>query len=104
MGPERAVDHSPPSSAAVRGQERVGLYLYPPSGPHRACNGKTLLLYIHIYVCVYIYITQINILKFYTNFYYERYVFYSCKVFYICLFEEPSLRRSEKGRNISDSE
>ena len=55
-------------------------------------------------MCVYIYITQINILKFYTNFYYERYVFYSCKVFYICLFEEPSLRRSEKGRNISDSE
>jgi len=38
--PGRAADHSPPSSAAVHG--RVGLYLYPPSGPHRACNGITL--------------------------------------------------------------
>jgi len=25
-----------------RGHVRVKLYLYPPSGPHRACNGKTL--------------------------------------------------------------
>ena len=31
---------SPPSSAAVIG--RVELYLYPPSGPHRACKGITL--------------------------------------------------------------
>jgi len=38
--PGRAADHSPPSSAAVIG--RVELYLYPPSGPHRACNGNTL--------------------------------------------------------------
>jgi len=38
--PGRAADHSPPSSAAVIG--RVELYLYPPSGPNRACNGITL--------------------------------------------------------------
>jgi len=35
--PERAADHSPPSSAAVMEE-------YPPSGPHRACNGITLPL------------------------------------------------------------
>ena len=46
MWPGRAADHSPPSSAAVIG--RVELYLYPPSGSHRACNG-TLYLYIHVY-------------------------------------------------------
>jgi len=28
---------------------KIELYLYPPSGPHRACNGKTLPLYIYIY-------------------------------------------------------
>ena len=38
--PGRAADHSPPSSA--RGHGRVELYLYPPSGAHRACNGITL--------------------------------------------------------------
>jgi hypothetical protein len=27
-----------------RGHGRVELYLYPPSGPHRACNGVTLPL------------------------------------------------------------
>ena len=27
-----------------RGHGRVELYLYPPSGPHRACNGNTLPL------------------------------------------------------------
>jgi len=25
-----------------RGQGRVELYLYPPFGPHRACNANTL--------------------------------------------------------------
>jgi len=32
------------------------VYLYPPSGPHRACNGITLLLYIYIYIytCIFI--------------------------------------------------
>jgi hypothetical protein len=34
-----AADHSPPSSAEVLEEE---LYLYPPSGLHRACNGVTL--------------------------------------------------------------
>jgi hypothetical protein len=38
----RDADHSPPSSAGGHG--RVELYLYPPSGPHRACNGVTLPL------------------------------------------------------------
>jgi len=28
-----------------RGHGRVELYLYPPSGPHRACNGITLSFY-----------------------------------------------------------
>jgi len=35
--PGRAADHSPPFKC--RGHRRVELYLYPPSGPHRACNG-----------------------------------------------------------------
>ena len=39
MLPGRAADHSPPSSAAV-----MVKYLYPPSGPHRACNRITLPL------------------------------------------------------------
>jgi hypothetical protein len=39
-----------------RGHGRVELYLYPPSGPHRACNGVTLpYIYIYIYMCVCIY-------------------------------------------------
>ena len=37
--PVRASDHSPP-----RGHGSVQLYLYPPSGPHRARNGITLPL------------------------------------------------------------
>ena len=37
MQPGRAADHLPPSSAVVTEE-----YLYPPSGPHWACNGKTL--------------------------------------------------------------
>ena len=40
MRPGRAADHTPTSSAAV--MERAELYLYPPSGPHRAFNGITL--------------------------------------------------------------
>ena len=36
MRPGRAADHSPPSSAAVMKD------IYPPSGPHRACNGIAL--------------------------------------------------------------
>jgi len=30
--------------------------LYPPSGPHRACNGNTLPFFTFIYVYIYIYI------------------------------------------------
>ena len=33
-----------PGHAADRGHGRVELYLYPPSGPHRACKGITLPL------------------------------------------------------------
>ena len=44
MRPGRAADHSPPSSHG-----RVELYLYPPSGPHRACNGITLPFVANIY-------------------------------------------------------
>jgi len=40
--PGRAADNSPPSSAPGHGT--VELYLYPPSGSHRACNGITLSL------------------------------------------------------------
>ena len=40
--PGRGVGHPPSSSAEVK--ERVELNLYPPSGPHRACNGITLPL------------------------------------------------------------
>ena len=41
-----------------RGHGRVELYLYPPSGPHRACNGTTLPLplYIHTHTYTHIYI------------------------------------------------
>ena len=38
--PGSAADHSP--SSKCRGHGRVELYLYPLSGPHRACNGITL--------------------------------------------------------------
>jgi len=40
--PGRAADHSPFSSAEVL--RRVELYLYPPLGHNRACNGVTLPL------------------------------------------------------------
>ena len=43
--PGRAADNSPPSSAAVMEE-----YLYPHSGPHRACNGNTLPLPLFISV------------------------------------------------------
>jgi len=36
-----------------RGHGRVELYLYPPSGPHRACNGITLPLPLPIYIYIY---------------------------------------------------
>jgi len=35
-------------SLLCRGHGRVELYLYPPSGPHRACNGITLPFYPYI--------------------------------------------------------
>ena len=41
------------------------LYLYPPSGPHRACNGITLPLDIYIYIYIYIYV--IGLLPIYCN-------------------------------------
>jgi len=73
--PGRAADHSPPSSAAVNG--RVELYLYPPCGPHRACNGKTLpwtftvscydsTLYIS-YALHILFVHRNNVMKFPTN-------------------------------------
>ena len=37
--PGRGVDHPPPSKR--RGHERVGLYLYSPSGPQRPVIGRT---------------------------------------------------------------
>jgi len=61
MRPGRAADHSPPSSAVV--MEEVELYLYPPSGPHRTCNGITLtftncniFVFMTVYIYIYIYI------------------------------------------------
>ena len=47
MRPGRAADHFTPF--LCRGHGRVELYLYPPSGPHRACNGITLLFYSYYY-------------------------------------------------------
>ena len=38
----------------TRSHGRVELYLYPPSGPHRACNGITLP-FLYMYVCMYVY-------------------------------------------------
>jgi len=46
--PGRAADHSPPSSDRSHG--RVELYVYPPSGPHRACNGITLPLHLPLLI------------------------------------------------------
>ena len=40
-----------------RGHGRVELYLYPPSGPHQACNGITLPFYCHKRKKVFIYFT-----------------------------------------------
>ena len=40
--PGRGVDHPPLSSAEVK--ERVGLYIYSPSGPSWSVLGRTLLL------------------------------------------------------------
>ena len=40
--PGRGIDHPPPSSAKVK--ERVGLYLYSPSGPSWPILGRTLPL------------------------------------------------------------
>jgi hypothetical protein len=40
--PGRGVDHPPPSSATVK--ERVGLYVYSPSGPSLPVLGRTLPL------------------------------------------------------------
>ena len=37
--PERVADHPPPSKC--RGHERVGLYLYSPSGPQWLVIGRT---------------------------------------------------------------
>jgi len=33
-----------------RGHGRVQLYLYPPSGPHRACNGNTLAFFFYLVI------------------------------------------------------
>jgi len=43
LRPGRAADHSPPFY--YRGHGRVELHLYPPSGPHRVCNGITAPLH-----------------------------------------------------------
>ena len=50
MRPVRAADHSTPSSAAGHG--RVELYLYPPSGLHRDCNGITLPFFINFILII----------------------------------------------------
>ena len=43
--PGRGVDHPPPPKR--RGHERVGLYLYSPSGPSWPVLGRTLLLFVN---------------------------------------------------------
>ena len=63
--PGRAADHSPPSSAAVLEQQSY-TSLYPPSGPHWACNGITLLLHFIFYntssikYWLRVYVTEMN--------------------------------------------
>jgi len=57
--PGRVADHSTPFSAVVHG--RVELYLYPPSGPHRACNGIILPLFFtlrKLYECHVIFVLR----------------------------------------------
>ena len=49
--PGRGADYPPPSKC--RGHERVGLYLYSPSGPQWLVIGRTFTFYIYIYVCMY---------------------------------------------------
>jgi hypothetical protein len=41
-GPRRGADHPPPSKC--RGHERVGLYLYSPSGPQWPVIGRTFTI------------------------------------------------------------
>jgi len=41
--PGRGVDYPPSFSDEVK--ETVELYLYIPSGPHRACNGNVLPIF-----------------------------------------------------------
>jgi len=48
------VDHPPPYSAKVK--ERANLYICLLSGPSWLVLGRTLPLYVGMYVCVYIYI------------------------------------------------
>ena len=45
--PGRGADHPPPSTC--RGHERVGLYLYTPSGPHWPVVGRTFTLYLYCF-------------------------------------------------------
>ena len=52
--PGRGADHPPPSKC--RGQERVGLYLYSPSGASWPVMGAPLPLYLYLYIYIYIYI------------------------------------------------
>jgi len=35
-----------------RSHVRVVLYLYPPSGPHRACNGITVPLLLYVFIII----------------------------------------------------
>ena len=47
--PGHAADHSPTLQCCSHG--RVELYLYPPSGPHRPCNGITLPYFTYFENC-----------------------------------------------------
>ena len=53
--PGRGADHPPPSKC--RGQERVGLYLYSPSGPSWPVMGAPLPLpHTELQFCLMVYI------------------------------------------------
>ena len=85
----RGVDH-PPSNAEVK--ERVELYLYSPSGPHRACKEINLPFFNEIYIYIYIYIYSL------TQIYYiKKYLIKITYQLHVSTFMKPSSGCNIKG-------
>jgi hypothetical protein len=79
------VDHSPPSSAKVK--ERVGLYLFSPSGFSWSVQGWTLPLHLLFYICRK---CTVCIMYLHTSMSICRFRYYICVVFVFGCFESIS--------------